>query len=53
MDPLLSLMFFPYGVVKVTCLETNKVLKVKGHHLKPFYEAFIAYVELAEQIYEE
>ena len=48
---------FPYGVVEITSLETNKVLKVNGHHLKPFYEGWttelIVSVELAEPIYEE
>jgi len=29
---------FPYGVVEIPSLETNKVLKVNGHRLKPFYE---------------
>jgi hypothetical protein len=27
---------FPYGAVEITSLETNKVLKVNGHRLKPF-----------------
>ncbi|KAL9343158.1 hypothetical protein Peur_063589 [Populus x canadensis] len=48
---------FPYGAVEITSLETNKVLKVNGHRLKPFYEGWttelIASVELAEPIYEE
>jgi hypothetical protein len=48
---------FPYGAVEITSLETNKVLKVNGHCLKPFYEGWMAEltasVELAEPIYEE
>jgi len=48
---------FPYGAVEITSLETNKALKVNGHHLKPFYEGwtpeFTASAELAEPIYEE
>jgi hypothetical protein len=48
---------FPYGVVENTSLETNKVLKVNGHHLKPFYEGWTteltASAELAKPIYEE
>jgi hypothetical protein len=48
---------FPYGAVEITSLETNKVLKVNGHRLKPFYESWTteltASVELAEPIYEE
>jgi hypothetical protein len=46
---------FPYGAVEITSLETNKVLKVNGHRLKPFYEGWIAeltaFVELVEPIY--
>ena len=48
---------FPYGAVGITSLETNKVLKVNGHRLKPFYEGWTveptAFVELAKPIYEE
>ncbi|KAL9397452.1 hypothetical protein Peur_011705 [Populus x canadensis] len=48
---------FPYGAVEITSLETNKVLKVNEHRLKPFYEGWMAEltasVELAEPIYEE
>ena len=29
---------FPYSAVEITSLETNKVLKVNGHCLKPSYE---------------
>jgi hypothetical protein len=48
---------FPYGAVEITSLEINKVLKVNGHRLKPFYEGWTtkltASVELAEPIYKE
>ena len=48
---------FSYGAVEITSLETNKVLKLNGHRLKPFYEGWTAEltasVELAEPIYEE
>jgi hypothetical protein len=48
---------FLYGAVEITSLDTNKVLKVNGHRLKPFYEGWMAEltasVELAEPIYEE
>jgi len=48
---------FPYGAVEITSLETNKVLKVNGHRLKPFYESWTteltASAELAKPIYEE
>ena len=45
---------FPYGAVEITSLETNNVLKVNGHRLKPFYESWMteitASMELAEPI---
>jgi hypothetical protein len=48
---------FPYGAVEITSLETNKVLKVNGHRLKPFYKGWksklTASMGLAELIYEE
>ncbi|KAJ6886804.1 hypothetical protein NC651_027227 [Populus alba x Populus x berolinensis] len=48
---------FPYGAVEITSLETNNILKVNGHRLKPFYEGWTAELtasaELAEPIYEE
>jgi len=48
---------FSYGAVEIASLETNKVLKVNGHRLKPFYEGWTtkltASVELVEPIYEE
>jgi hypothetical protein len=31
---------FPYGTVKITSLETNKVFKVNGHRLKIFYKGW-------------
>ena len=56
LDRLLFLMFFSYGAVEIINLETNKVLKVNEHRLKPFYEGWTteltASVELAELIYE-
>ena len=48
---------FLYGAFEITSLETNNVLKVNGHRLKPFYESWTteitASMELAELIYEE
>jgi len=48
---------FPYSAVEITSLETNKVLKVNEHRLKPSYEGWTteltAFMELAEPIYEE
>jgi len=31
---------FPYGAIEIKSLGTNKVFKVNGHELKPFYEGF-------------
>jgi len=46
---------FPYGAVEITSLETNKVINVNGHRLKPFYEGWTAELtasmKLAEPIY--
>jgi len=48
---------FSYGAVEIISLETNKVLKVNGHRLKPFCKGwtteFTVSVELAEPIYKE
>ena len=48
---------FSYGIIEITSLKTNKVLKVNVHCLKPYYEGWTAgltaFVELAEPIYEE
>jgi hypothetical protein len=47
---------FPYGAIEITNLETNKVLKVNGHRMKPFYEDWIteltAFMELTKPIYQ-
>jgi len=47
---------FSYGVVEITSLKTNKVLKVNEHQLKTFYESWTTEltisVELVEPIYE-
>jgi hypothetical protein len=32
---------FSYGAVEITSLETNKVLKVNRHRLKPLYEGWM------------
>jgi hypothetical protein len=52
----LFLIFFSYGAVEITSLETNKVLKVNEHRLKPFYKGWMAeltaFMELVEPIYE-
>jgi hypothetical protein len=38
--PFVIFNVFPYGTVKITSLETNKVLKVNGHRLKIFYKGW-------------
>ena len=54
--PLVVSNVFSYGAVEITSLETNKVLKVNVHCLKPLYEGWMkeltAYVKLAKPIYE-
>jgi hypothetical protein len=48
---------FSYSAIEIMSLETNKMLKVNGHRLKPFYEGWTTElttsVEWAEPIYEE
>ena len=48
---------FPYGTIEIQSLESNKVFKVNGHRLKPFYEGFtkqvVDNVELSLPSYEE
>ncbi|GJZ72460.1 hypothetical protein Tco_0636311 [Tanacetum coccineum] len=31
---------FPHGAVEIKSLSTNKIFKVNGHRIKPFYEGF-------------
>ncbi|KAJ9189442.1 hypothetical protein P3X46_000735, partial [Hevea brasiliensis] len=38
--PFVVTNMFPYGAVQIQSLGTNKVFKVNGHRLKPFYEGF-------------
>ena len=48
---------FPYSAVEVQSFETNKVFKVNGHRLKPFYEGFkehmINEVQLKDPVYSD
>ena len=48
---------FPCGAVEVQSFETNKVFKVNGQRLKPFYEGFeehlVHKVQLHEVIYSD
>ena len=41
--PFIVTNVFPYGAVEIRSPKTNKVFKVNGHRLKPFYEGFQAY----------
>jgi len=56
-EPFVVSNVFPYVAIEITSLKTNKVLKVNGHRLKPFYEGWTtkltASAELAEPIYKE
>ena len=40
LGPFVVTNVFPYGVVEITNEVTNKVFKVNGHQLKPFFEGF-------------
>lgn len=48
---------FPHGAVEVRSFETEKIFKVNGHRLKPFYEGFVEHtvndVQLGDPIYLE
>ena len=48
---------FPYGAIEVQSFKTNKVFKVNGHRLKPFYEDFqehtINEVQLKDPVYSD
>ena len=38
LGPFVITHLFPHGVVEMRSLDTNKLFKVNGHHLKLFYE---------------
>ncbi|KAJ8898849.1 hypothetical protein K2173_008158 [Erythroxylum novogranatense] len=40
--PFVITNIFPHGAIEIRSLETHKIFKVNGHHLKPFYEGFQA-----------
>ena len=48
---------FDYGAIEIQSLDSNKVFKVNGHHLKPFHEGFnasmVEELDIADPIYEE
>ncbi|XP_019707786.2 uncharacterized protein [Elaeis guineensis] len=48
---------FPYGAVEVQSFETNKVFKINGHRLKPFYKDFqehtINEMQLKDPVYSD
>ncbi|XP_027181751.1 uncharacterized protein LOC113780136 [Coffea eugenioides] len=41
--PFIITNIFPHDAVEILSPKTNKVFKVNGHRLKPFYEGFQAY----------
>ena len=55
--PFIFTNVFPYGTVEVQSFKTNKVFKVNGHRLKPFYEGFqehtINEVQLKDLVYSD
>ncbi|XP_071939636.1 uncharacterized protein [Coffea arabica] len=38
--PFIVTNVFPHGAVEIQSLHTDKIFKVNGHRLKPFYEGF-------------
>lgn len=54
--PFVIINVFPHGAVEIQSPSTNKIFKVNGHRLKPFYEGHqvenIEMVELDDPIYE-
>ncbi|KAK9740439.1 hypothetical protein RND81_03G035200 [Saponaria officinalis] len=38
LGPFVVVNVFPHGCIEIKSLDTNKVFKVNGHRLKPFYE---------------
>ncbi|KAJ8770395.1 hypothetical protein K2173_015009 [Erythroxylum novogranatense] len=40
MGPFVVINVYAHGAVEIQSLETNKIFKVNGHRLKPFYESF-------------
>ena len=42
---------FPYGAVEIQDINSNKVFKVNGYRLKPFYEGFAKHVVQEVQLY--
>ncbi|XP_031266564.1 uncharacterized protein LOC116124952 [Pistacia vera] len=55
-EPFIVTNVFPHGAVEIQSLKTNKVFKVNGHRLKPYYEGFqvcnIEEVGLEESIHD-
>ena len=43
---------FPYGAVEIQDINSNKVFKVNGQRLKPFYEGFEEHMIHKVQLYE-
>ena len=55
--PFMVTKVFPYGAVEIKSLKMDKVFKVNGHRLKPYYESFqtkdVEKLQLEETYYEE
>lgn len=48
LGPFVITNIFPHGAVEIRSLETDKIFKVDGHRLKPFYD--LAQLSLVEEI---
>ncbi|XP_074290554.1 uncharacterized protein LOC141617269 [Silene latifolia] len=53
--PFIVTQVFPHGAVEIRSLSTEKIFKVNGHHLKPYYEGFqkekVKGIDLVDPIY--
>ena len=48
--PFIVTNVFPFGAVEIKSDKTNKVFKVNGHRLKPFYEGFEEHIVQEERL---
>ena len=42
--PFIVTNVFPHGAVEIRSPTSDKVFKVNGHRLKPFYKGFLVYI---------
>lgn len=57
LGPFVVLNLSPHGTIEIQSLDTQKVFRVNGHRLKPYYESFpteeVDVITLAEATYNE